>query len=216
MRRFGLTMQSSQIPTAVLTCNFNVAVVSRHRFYTERVCMINEEWYDIKGFEGIYQITKSGRIRSIARSWQQKARSGCVHTHSIKGRELKPGLSAQGYPTVVLGRKTGTRTVHSLVAETFIGPRPCNNEVRHKNGDRTDHRLDNLCYGTRSDNINDSRTHGTFAQRYESIRHLRTKDIFKVRELYATGEYTRRRLSEMFCAPTACISRAIRGEYKCE
>ena len=54
-----------------------------------------------------------------------------------------------------------TRTVHSLVAEAFIGPCPEGMEVRHRNGDQTNSRLSNLTYGTHADNMQDAIRHGT-------------------------------------------------------
>jgi DNA invertase Pin-like site-specific DNA recombinase len=51
--------------------------------------------------------------------------------------------------------------VHQLVLLTFVGPLPEGQEVRHLNGDRSDNRLENLCYGTRKENANDAVEHGT-------------------------------------------------------
>jgi hypothetical protein len=84
---------------------------------------------------------------------------------------LRPGIASSGYPTVALGRGR-TRTVHSLVAEAFIGPRPHGMEVRHINGVRTDPRRVNLCYGTRSENILDAVAHGTWNST-QRLAHLR-------------------------------------------
>jgi hypothetical protein len=53
------------------------------------------------------------------------------------------------------------RTVHSLMAEAFIGPRPDGQEVRHLNGQPADNRIENLTYGSKSENAYDSIEHGT-------------------------------------------------------
>ena len=68
-----------------------------------------------------------------------------------------------GYPRVNLLRdgKQYHRKVHVLVALTWIGARPTGMQVRHLDGDSTNNRLDNLTYGTPSENIADSVTHGT-------------------------------------------------------
>ena len=76
---------------------------------------------------------------------------------------MKQTPAGRGYPSVMLYRdgRQARRTVHSLVAEAFLGPRPGEGvEVRHLNGDMTDNRLENLTYGTRSDNRNDTVVHG--------------------------------------------------------
>lgn len=80
-------------------------------------------------------------------------------------RWLKPWISTTGYPNVKLsdvhGRR-GTRKVHALVMEAFVGPRPTpETQICHANGDRTDGRLVNLRYGSIADNIADARRHGT-------------------------------------------------------
>lgn len=63
--------------------------------------------------------------------------------------------------TVAFGRGN-SRCVHMLVAEAFLGPRPIGQEVRHKDDDRTNPRLDNLEYGTRQDNVNDMMGRGRY------------------------------------------------------
>lgn len=109
--------------------------------------MSAEEWRPVAGFPD-YAISSSGRVMSYKRD--------------ATGRVLSPYL-VDGYPMVRVSRP-GTRrnrSVHSLVAEAFIGPCPDGQEVRHKNGDRTDPRVSNLCYGTRSENLRDAVRHGT-------------------------------------------------------
>jgi len=67
-----------------------------------------------------------------------------------------------GYPMVNIhdGQKKRLRTVHSLVAEAFIGPRPDGLQVRHHDGNALNCCATNLLYGTQSDNEQDKRQHG--------------------------------------------------------
>lgn len=97
---------------------------------------------------------------------------GRVYSHTSQ-KYLRPGIASTGYPTVCLGRGN-SRTVHSLVAEAFLGPCPEGYEVRHKNGDRKNPRLVNLEYGTRGENIKDAVRHGTHYTNPE--KGIRTKD----------------------------------------
>ncbi len=80
-------------------------------------------------------------------------------------RPLKACLNkVTGYLSVHLHNRghTKIRTVHSLVLEAFIGPRPVGAyECRHLNGDKTDNRLENLAWGTCSENNHDKVQHGT-------------------------------------------------------
>lgn len=107
-----------------------------------------------------YEVSDLGRVRG--REGRQVWAGPRVGFRAVPEKLLRPGISSNGYPTVVLGRKIGTRTVHSLVAETFIGPCPIGQEVRHKDGDRSNPKLENLIYGTRAQNMEDARQHGTF------------------------------------------------------
>lgn len=122
---------------------------------------MKEIWKPVVGYEGRYEVSNLGRVRSKTRHWQQRSRSGSYYEYRKIGRMLKPGVSSNGYPTVTLGRRN-SKTVHSLVAAAFIGPCPREQEVRHKNGVRSDPRVANLEYGTRTENIKDAIKHGTW------------------------------------------------------
>lgn len=118
--------------------------------------MVSEIWRPVVGYEGVYEVSSMGRVRSLERYIVE--RSGKRRRWS--GRMLTPRLAAKGYHLLTLqgGRH---RRLHQLVAEAFLGPCPPGCEVRHRNGDHTDSRLANLAYGTHSENVRDSIEHGT-------------------------------------------------------
>ena len=104
-----------------------------------------EIWKDIKGYEGYYQVSNMGNVKSL-----NYRRTG-------KERIMKPGDNGKGYLRVGLSKdgKRKSCKVHRLVAEAFIQFVPEANtsyEVDHKNTDRTDNRVSNLCYVTSSQN----------------------------------------------------------------
>ncbi len=101
-----------------------------------------------------YEASSTGLIRSLShRVTMPDGRSV-----PYKGRILKPQLDRLDYAIVnIHGRM---RTVHSLVALAFHGPRPEGLEVRHLNGDPTDNRPENLRYGTHAENMQDKVAHG--------------------------------------------------------
>lgn len=116
---------------------------------------MTEEWRILPS-NSTYEVSNLGRVRSR----DHQVWGGCrMGFYTKPGKILQPGIASNGYPTVALGRGN-TRTVHSLVAETFIGPCPAGMEVRHRDGIRTNPKLDNLCYGTRLENIEDAFRHG--------------------------------------------------------
>lgn len=92
---------------------------------------------------GIYQASTHGRIRSLPHT----ITTATGQLRNYRGTILATAVNPRG------GHLTTGRFgfVHKLVAATFIGPRPDGLEVRHKNGDPTDNRPENLEYGTLAD-----------------------------------------------------------------
>ncbi len=114
-----------------------------------------ERWLPIDGYEGVYEVSDQGRVRSLDRvDTSGRRRAGVV---------LAQVISSTGYHQVGLhyGGATRTMHVHRLVMLTFAGPEPEGMEVRHLDGDRTNSRLANLAWGTHAENMQDQRAHGT-------------------------------------------------------
>ena len=122
----------------------------------------NEEWRPVPGFEEFYSASNLGRVRSEVRTiYYGDYRSQRVDPQKIKkvtkqnGKYWSTSLTKEG-----INYRYG---VHRIIAWTFIGPQAEGIEVRHINGDGLDNRLENLCYGTKSDNMQDAIEHGTFS-----------------------------------------------------
>lgn len=137
-----------------------------------------ETWKPVVGYEGKYEVSDLGRVRSVTRTITQLGRGGVPFSRGVVGRVLRPGVASNGYPTVAIGRYN-TRTVHSLVAEAFLGPCPAGCEVLHLDGTRTNSVLSNLRYGTRSENIYDAVRNGSW------MSEARTKHCKKLRSYRA-------------------------------
>ena len=118
--------------------------------------LYKEVWKDIVGYEGFYQISNIGRVRSLDRII--KYRDGRVnHT---KGRIIKPFINTTGYKTVLLikERSKKHKLIHRLIAEMFI-PNPYNKPcIDHINRVRTDNRIQNLRWVTHKENMNNELT----------------------------------------------------------
>lgn len=120
-------------------------------------------WAAIEGYEGIYAVSDTGEVMSMN---YKKSKLPGLMTFSIR----------RGYRSVTLckpGTKQRWGTVHTLVAAAFIGPRPEGMTINHKNGIKTDNRVENLEYCTPSDNSKHSFTTG--AQCNKGIQHSQHK-----------------------------------------
>jgi hypothetical protein len=109
-----------------------------------------EIWKPVVGYEGLYEVSNRGRVRSLDR---RRPHNG--HTRFFPGQVLTPATHRQGYYSVKVcgGRR---ELVHRLMAKAFI-PNPENLPlVRHLNDVKTDNRLENLAWGTYSENSKDS------------------------------------------------------------
>lgn len=118
-----------------------------------------EVWKTIPGYDGAYEASSLGRIRSLPRTV-----SHLQTGRRLPGGILKPRLNKRtGYPSVNLAAENARRTytVHALVAAAFFGPRPLGMEVAHCDGNKLNPSADNLRYATCEDNASDKRKHGT-------------------------------------------------------
>lgn len=113
---------------------------------------MNETWKHVLGWQGFYEVSDHGNVRSVDREVEQ--RNGVKRRFS--GRMLRQS-NLNGYRTVSLNRPgvNERRTVHRMVLEAFVGPRPEGLEACHANHDRKDNRLENLRWDTRKANAED-------------------------------------------------------------
>ena len=117
-----------------------------------------EVWKPVVGYEGLYEVSDQGRIRSLhGKRW-----SGS-HWYEHPPTLMRTPLARSGYPVVKLTKDGAgkTITIHTVVLLAFVGPRPSGQECRHLNGDRQDARLKNLRWGTPLENTADRKAHGT-------------------------------------------------------
>lgn len=124
---------------------------------------MEEIWKDIKDFEGLYQVSNYGNVKSIDRKIIEKNND----IQFWKGKKLKPFNNGNNYLTVHL-KKDGKRYVkyiHRLVAETFIGNIK-NKDVNHKDFNRKNNNINNLEICSRKENILYSKNNGKYEKVY--------------------------------------------------
>lgn len=111
---------------------------------------MREEWKDIKGYEGLYQVSNLCRVKGLDRIIISKNGISVFHKGAIKKQSL-----SHGYLTTTLHKDTKNKRhyVHRLVAQAFI-PNPENKpQINHKNGIRSDNDLSNIEWTTQSENM---------------------------------------------------------------
>lgn len=108
--------------------------------------MIKERWLPIVGFEGRYEVSNRGRIKSL----NYRGHKGWVEI-------LKPSINYAGYLVVMLGCERIQLRLHCIVLEAFVGPRPLGMEGCHNNSKKVNCSLNNLRWDTPSGNAADRR-----------------------------------------------------------
>lgn len=121
-----------------------------------------EEWRPIESYEGVYEVSNQGRVRSLAREVHTRNQYGpCVKR--LKSVVLSPALNSGGYPTVVLQHADDRTTVgvHKLVCAAFCGGATSEKwQAAHRDGVKTHNVPANLYWATPSENALDKVRHG--------------------------------------------------------
>lgn len=155
--------------------------------------MAKEIWKDIAGYEGLYQVSNTGRVMSA------------------RG-VMSPLPNTKGYLRVALykDKKALYRSIHSLVMEAFVGPRPKGMHIAHIDHCKKNNGISNLCYCTAKENIQmdmkDGRTrvgekHPNSKLTWEQVKYIRT----------AKGEAIRA-MARKFGVSGKAVSMVLKGE----
>jgi hypothetical protein len=161
-------------------------------------------WAAIEGYEGIYAVSDTGEVMSMN---YKKSKLPGLMTFQIR----------RGYASIWAckkGFKAKWLTVHALVAHHFIGPRPDGMAINHKDGVKTNNRVDNLEYCTHSENSKHSFTTG--AQCNKGIQHSQAKlddeKVRKIREAATIPGYSRTDLAREYGVSESTITYVVRRQ----
>lgn len=125
-----------------------------------------EVWRDIPNYEGFYQVSNFGRVKSVKRVVVR--RNGTTNTCQEKILKLNTN---KGYYYISLFKNGIGKTfgVHQLVLHAFVGVQEKGLEVRHLDNNPFNNRLENLAYGTKSDNMQDAVKCGSLSRCHTSL-----------------------------------------------
>ena len=140
-------------------------------------------WKPVFGFEGFYEVSQEGQVKSIARQHPKIKRW-------MGGGIVKPILGSRGYFVINL-TKTGVRKqmfLHKIVLEAFVGLRPYEHEACHNDGNPLNCKLENLRWDTKSNNHKDKKKHGTWqvGEKANNVK-LNNKIVFDIRNRKLTA-----------------------------
>ena len=171
---------------------------------------LSEQWKDIPGFEGQYQASDYGRIKSIGSGMKGR----------YYGKILSQNLSSIGYPTVRLhkNKKTKTYSVHRLVAMSFHGTPGDLLEVDHIDCNKENNQAGNLRWVSRKQNMNFARsTLGNWSKgkgpkgeaSYQAkLTEVKVKEI---RHLHKEANWSQRDLAIKFGVSQVAILQILKG-----
>lgn len=166
---------------------------------------MEEIWKDIPGYEGKYQASNMGRIKSLSRMIQGRNQFGHFEWKCAE-KVLSPGRHDQyGHVSVVLNAPRKSYMVHQLVMLAFVGDVPEGMCILHTNGNAADNRLTNLRYDTQSENVLDVFRQG------KAWKTLIVEDIEQIRFGLSCG-FSCTELGRMYGVGHQAISKIKNGE----
>ena len=124
--------------------------------------LANEQWRDVEGYDGMYQVSDLGRVRS---------------KHSGKWKLMRPRNNGTGYLLVSLymNGKQKQSYIHRLVAQAFIpNDDESKNQINHRNEDKTENKVSNLEWCSAQYNM----TYNNLPFRKKNSKRLKIKDLY--------------------------------------
>ena len=136
-----------------------------------------EQWRPMPGWEGFYEVSSFGRVRTVYREALQTGNGGKTYLRKKpqKLRKTQPNLDGYLQVSLSVGDRRGMASVARSVCEAFHGKPYSDEEAAHKDGNRLNNRADNLTWKTPTANKYDRVLHGTHGQKLtlDDVREIR-------------------------------------------
>ena len=177
--------------------------------------IVDEIWKDVVGFEGYYQVSNLGRVRSLDRYVENSGIGKGSGRRFHKGQVLKARIARHGYYQITLHKpmvKTSF-TIHLLVAPVFLGDRPKGFQVNHLDGNKLNNCVENLEYCSPKDNTHHAFRLGLCDTRIGDNHHgskLAESDISVIRDRILQG-HTHKAIAKDYGVCSATIGHIARG-----
>lgn len=176
-----------------------------------------EKWKDIPNYEGFYQASNQGNVRSLDRIVKQSKRTKGKQLK--RGRVLRPAISRLGYVICALSRDNKLRSfpVHRLVAFCWLDNPNNWNEVNHKDGNKQNNNAENLEWSTRALNLRHAIDTGLMKYNYGDKHHHSKMTNEQVRALRISYDCSKplKYYAKKYGMAISSISKIIKNEtYK--
>lgn len=164
-----------------------------------------ETWKAVPGFEGLYEVSDLGRVRSLDRTIIDTL----GRVRRLRGVLRKIQYDDHGYPMVSLGRECARCRVHDLVLGAFVGPKPDGWQVCHRDDKKANNALTNLRYDTVAGNVADKISNGRTKQGENCHFHKVTEpEVASIRSL--AGVIPQTAIAEQFGLTQQGVSDIVR------
>lgn len=173
---------------------------------------MSEEWRQVVGFEGLYEVSNLGRVKTVHRVLTRS--NGAKQT--VRERIRKQVTAQRGGYAMVTLTNMCHRTlapVHRLVLEAFVGKRPDGMECCHIDGNPLNARLDNLRWGTPESNGQDRIRHGTQTTcAAHPCAKMTREQVIEARALRRSGVWTVDQIAQRYGVENSTMASALSGK----
>lgn len=175
-----------------------------------------ENWLPVVGYEGFYEVSNFGRVRSLDRICHSDKRSSQLQ----KGKILTPRFNKyrQNRCTICLWKNGVVKYcyISRLVLEAFIGTPADDHQAAHWDNDPTNNQLNNLRWASPTENLSDKKRHGTDGTgSRNSVAKLTEDKVFQIKKEYKRLSYHNSNvleLAEKFNVSRGTILNIVKGK----